>query len=79
MGQGGQWIAASLVENGSFLLSLVSALLTALGILLALSGVIAYIRVKSAARAIAVEEARNTAQAIAEKAANDYLRLKSRL
>lgn len=68
-----QWTIGGAIEHGAFLMALASALLTTLGILIAISGVIAYIRIRSSARAIAAEEARSTAESIAEKAANDYL------
>lgn len=68
-----EWIIGGAIENGAFLMALVSVLLTILGILLALGGVIAYIRVRHIAKSIAAEEAKSTAHELAEKAATAYL------
>lgn len=68
-----EWTIGGAIEHGSFMMALAAVLLTAVAVLLAVSGLIAYIRVRWSARSIATEEARKTAEAIAEKAANDYL------
>lgn len=67
------WAVGGAIEHGSFMMALAAVALTCLVILLALSGVIAYIRVRSAARSIATEVASSTAAEVAEKAANEYL------
>lgn len=68
-----EWTIGGAIEHGSFLMALAAVALTGIAILLALGGVIAYIRIRYSAGKIAAQEARDTAGALAEKAANDYL------
>lgn len=68
-----EWTLGRAIEHGSFLMALAAVLLSALGILLVMSGVIAYIRVKSSAKKIAREVAQKTAREVAEYEVNLYL------
>lgn len=67
------WAIGGAIEHGAFLMALAAVLLTCVAILLALGGIVAYIRVKDAARKAATVEARQTATRLAEAAANTYL------
>jgi hypothetical protein len=67
------WAVGGAIEHGSFLMALAAVALTGIAILLALGGVIAYIRVHDTARKVAAREARETATGLAEQAANNYL------
>lgn len=67
------WVIGGAIEHGAFLMSLAAVALTALVILLAIAGVIAYVRVKYHARKTATKVAQKTAQEVAERAANIYL------
>lgn len=70
-----EWAIGGAIEHGAFLMALASVLLTCIGILLALAGVIAYIRVKDTARKAAREEAMEIASKLAESAAIRYLEI----
>ncbi len=68
-----QWTIGGAIEHGSFLMALSAVLLTGIGILLVISGIIAYIRIKSSSKKIARKEAERIAREIAEREANLYL------
>lgn len=68
-----EWTLGRAIEHGSFLMALAAVFLGVLGILLVVSGVIAYIRIKSSAKKLAGKEARKIARKIAEHEANLYL------
>lgn len=68
-----EWAVGGAIEHGSFMMAFMAVALTCVVVLLALSGLVAYIRVKATAKAIAAAEARATACEIAERAANEYL------
>ena len=54
-------------------LDLVSLLLAVIGLILVIGGVFAFLNLRSVAKKVACEEARERAKEFAEKAANEYL------
>ncbi|GAA4533809.1 hypothetical protein GCM10023174_28650 [Chelativorans composti] len=67
------WTIGGAIEHGSFLMAMTAVALSCVVVLISISGVIAYIRVKHHARLAAIQQADETAREIAERVTNRYL------
>lgn len=68
-----RWLITGAIEHGSFMMAVAAVALGSLTILMAISGVIAYIRIRWKAGRVAANVARATAEEITETTVNLYL------
>lgn len=68
-----KWAVGGAIEHGAFLMAAATLFLSGIGVLLVISGVIAYIKIKGSAKKLAKQEALKVSQKIAEREANLYL------